>query len=770
MSLKGDLRTVGLTTLLQILESDSKTGLLQIKNKDKVVGLFLKDGGIAYATCSQSDSKLGYLLRSSGVITEEELEVHLALSEDTNQALGKILVDKNVITSGKLSEFIQEQAENIIYDLFFWEGGVYEYLDVEIDSERLLLKKINIMHVLLEASRRIDEMQVIKQLIPDNSLVFEKSGDIKSVVDKLNEQELSILALVDGKCSVRQVIEKSGLDEYSVLNILNSLILSGCIHPYEGSTPQESVVVEVAQHENPNPEKLQLESDGDSEEIEETIPEKTYPFGDTEDDVSSENVEAEEHQESVKVVADAGKSIPVKFGKELQYTFLERVINHYRGEGRFIVIGVTIICLLIIIYGSMFALKYIKAKRMETAYQSVLMQVENTSKLEEREKVLLNFLKSNKENIHSRDAKKKIKEIRGHIIDKNFNLTVSRADELSQNKNNAEARDVYHQYLDQYPKTVYTDEIQKKLAKVNSLVDAEDYGKLKDIAPRDYETRITEYDRYLKNHPEGKYKEKVVSLSSSAIKGYCNFLKDETKAGKNISINTLILEKHKKQILSMSTDLMFPDEKLQVKKLLMKGNQELKNSHYKEATKLYRQSLAVVRDSQLEDFPAYKYYESEILSALNDENLKCYNDGLVKFKEKWYSLQEYEKIVQEHGYVKDKGAWYAPDEYETLMISRNFYKYEDEYLNQGRFKNEVIVPVLRNKCKLEGWQKIDSIDVRLKGFNDDKIVYEILGVAIGNLEDYRVVVKMSVDAVFNKKNDRWIFFNSKKDSYLEPYE
>jgi len=80
MTLKGDLGTVGLTTILQLLESDSKTGLLQIKSKEKIAGLFVKDGSIAYATCSQSNSRLGYLLRSRGVITVDQLEAHLALS------------------------------------------------------------------------------------------------------------------------------------------------------------------------------------------------------------------------------------------------------------------------------------------------------------------------------------------------------------------------------------------------------------------------------------------------------------------------------------------------------------------------------------------------------------------------------------------------------------------------------------------------------------------------------------------------------------------
>jgi len=768
MTLKGDLGTVGLTTILQLLESDSKTGLLQIKSKEKIAGLFVKDGSIAYATCSQSNSRLGYLLRSSGVITDEQLETHLALSKETNQALGKILVDENVITNQTLSEFIQKQAENIIYDLFFWKAGDYEYQDMDINPERILIKKINVMHVLLEASRRIDEMQIMKEQIPDDNLIFEKSGNIKSVEDELNEDEFAVLALINGNDSVRQVIEKSGFDEYSVYNMLNSLILSGCIHPYEERASQETVEEEGALEEDLKLEMLQDETD--IVESEGTTPENHDQPGYTEDEVPAEDVKAEASQESAKVISDEEKSLSLEPGEKKPDSFLSKIIAPFNGERRLKVIGASIICMLIIVVASILGPKYIKAKRMESAYRRVLMQVDNTSELEKREKLLLGFLNSNKENIHSRDVKKKLDEIRNNMKERNFKLAISKADAFSKNENDVEARNVYLQYLAQKPKTVYADEIQKKLAKVNSLLDVEEYGKLKDIAQKDYVARVLAYDRYLKNHPEGKYIKKVMALNSSAIEGYCTYLKDETGAGKNISINSIIFENHKDQILLLSTDLMLPDDKLQVKELLMKGNKELKISHYEEAIKAYNQSLAIVRNSQLAEFPAYKSFESNILSTLNDDNLKYFKKGFFQFKGKWYSLQEYEKTIQKHGYVKDKGAWYSPEEYKSLMISRGFYKFEEKYLTQNSFINKVLVPVLRKKCKLEDWQKIDSIDIKLKGSNDDEMVYKVRGVATAHLEDYKVIIDMSIDATFHKKNNHWRFHNLQKDSFLERYE
>ena len=68
MPLSGNFETFNLNSIFQLLSSDQKTGVLKVKNEDKEIRIYLKDGRIIYATGSQKNERLGHFLKSSGII------------------------------------------------------------------------------------------------------------------------------------------------------------------------------------------------------------------------------------------------------------------------------------------------------------------------------------------------------------------------------------------------------------------------------------------------------------------------------------------------------------------------------------------------------------------------------------------------------------------------------------------------------------------------------------------------------------------------------
>ena len=65
-------------------------------------------------------------------------------------------------------------------------------------------------------------------------LVAKISGKVEKKEDvKLNDNERRILSLIDGSRTVRQVIDKSGYDEFAVYKILYSILSYGLIEKGE---------------------------------------------------------------------------------------------------------------------------------------------------------------------------------------------------------------------------------------------------------------------------------------------------------------------------------------------------------------------------------------------------------------------------------------------------------------------------------------------------------------------------------------------------------
>lgn len=234
MNLQGDFEGLTLASILQLLCNDQKTGVLTVTCEGEESRVFFEEGTIIYATASLKEARLGYLMRNDGVISAQQLQKCLAQAKETKSHLGTILVEKGYISIEILKKYNTQQVEMILYNLLFWKKGKFEYKDAKLNLKGMIVTQLNPMKLILEASRRIDELSVLREFIPHDNLVFQMSGKVTNKEEiKLNANEWRILSLIDGTRTVRQVIKQSNYDEFAVYKILFSMISSGLIEQKE---------------------------------------------------------------------------------------------------------------------------------------------------------------------------------------------------------------------------------------------------------------------------------------------------------------------------------------------------------------------------------------------------------------------------------------------------------------------------------------------------------------------------------------------------------
>ena len=234
MNLQGDFEGLNLASILQLLCNDQKTGVLTVSRDDEESRVFFEQGTIVYASASLKEARLGSLMRNDGVISLQQLQKCLAHAKEEKMHLGKILVDKGYISLDTLKKYNTKQVETILYNLLFWKQGRFEYKDAKLNLKGMIVTQLNPMKLILEASRRIDELSVLKKSIPSDKLVFKMSGKVQSKDEiKLNANEWRILSLIDGTRTVRQIITHSGYDEFAVYKIFFSVVSSGLVEQKE---------------------------------------------------------------------------------------------------------------------------------------------------------------------------------------------------------------------------------------------------------------------------------------------------------------------------------------------------------------------------------------------------------------------------------------------------------------------------------------------------------------------------------------------------------
>jgi hypothetical protein len=230
VNFQGDFEGLALASIFQLLCNDEKTGILTVTGNDDTSRVFFNNGTIVYATASLKEARLGFLLRTNGVISEQQLKKCLDLAKESKTHLGKILVDKGYISLETLKKYNVLQVETILYNLFFCKKGKFDYKDEKLNLKGMIVIQLNPMKLILEASRRIDELSVLKKCIPSDKMVYKMSGTVPNKNEiKLNANEWCVLSLVDGTRTVRQIINQSGYDDFAVYKILFSVISSGMI-------------------------------------------------------------------------------------------------------------------------------------------------------------------------------------------------------------------------------------------------------------------------------------------------------------------------------------------------------------------------------------------------------------------------------------------------------------------------------------------------------------------------------------------------------------
>src|ERR687892_2199726 len=243
--LKGTLDDFTLSDIFRLLSFTKKTGKLEVKRSAGEGNVFFRDGDVYFAQSSLKKEPLGQKLIRSGSLTEPQLLKALDLHASTGQRVGEILLEQGAITQEQLVGAVAEQIEDAAFDLLRWELGeflfeAHERFEVEIPIS------VSVENLIMEASRRLDELDVIQRKIPSADVVLKVAPAPPEGARQINisPEEWRLLVLVDGSRTVGEVCEMAGLDDFSGIRTLYGMISSGLLDIAElGPSDSEEVML-----------------------------------------------------------------------------------------------------------------------------------------------------------------------------------------------------------------------------------------------------------------------------------------------------------------------------------------------------------------------------------------------------------------------------------------------------------------------------------------------------------------------------------------------
>ena len=220
-SVAGNLGDVTVTDLLSFYNMFRKTGSILFTLKSGNKELFFEDGEVVYAQSSFVSENLPEILYDLGKINQTTLKkIHEV--GGTNSSVGKVLVEKAVITTKDLWLASRQQVESIVFNLFSFQEGSFCFLPSKIDQEKVVRLSMNTQNLIMEGLRRVDEralyMRDIRSLdsVP---VLSDQRGQ------KLDENEAVLVELIrEGRVNVKEILRRSGLGEFEALRTLYQLL------------------------------------------------------------------------------------------------------------------------------------------------------------------------------------------------------------------------------------------------------------------------------------------------------------------------------------------------------------------------------------------------------------------------------------------------------------------------------------------------------------------------------------------------------------------
>jgi len=212
MTLTGDLRSFSFADILQVLHADKKSGVLIVEWKDMTVAYYIKDGELVLAR-------------------PVDKVFRIYVDRDFEKLLEKLRLKESALAE-TIKKFFLSRLDNR-EGIFSFTQGFIRYPDrvpVYFPAEYLIM----------ESARRLT-LEETERKISDELLVFEKAPDYEDKVRKarLTPEEQKVLDLVDGKNTVKDLLEKSGLDKLTLYRTLYGLLSIGAVRRKRKKTPKK---------------------------------------------------------------------------------------------------------------------------------------------------------------------------------------------------------------------------------------------------------------------------------------------------------------------------------------------------------------------------------------------------------------------------------------------------------------------------------------------------------------------------------------------------
>jgi CheY-like chemotaxis protein len=244
--LSGRLSGSELMDLLRMLEGGRRTGTLSLGHPASGLIVHWRSGSIVLASCFDPDE---YQRDAELSLVALDAEAR-SRAEDEQRRIGKpvyaTLAEAGLLAAPEAQRAISQQGRRLLRGLLRETACRLEWRGEEPPCLCGALERpISVTQLWLERLRAVAALADVERRVPSFQAIFERAEGFSARLRQLDlsKSERSILALIDGRASVQELIERSGVASREVAHVLFRLVEVGLLRQCAGLSPRPKVMI-----------------------------------------------------------------------------------------------------------------------------------------------------------------------------------------------------------------------------------------------------------------------------------------------------------------------------------------------------------------------------------------------------------------------------------------------------------------------------------------------------------------------------------------------
>ena len=232
MALRGNLRDITFTQILNLINLAQKTGTLIVESPGETAQVFFREGKLAYARIGNEPNYLAAILNKAKKITANQYHAIVQHgSAISDKELGIMLINAGYITKDDILLSLQQYCTDIIQRLFSWVEGFFDFDNDTLPPDDRISVRLDLENLIIEGSRQLREWEQLQDEIPSLEMALKftdrPGANLRNI--NLSVEEWRVVSFINPKNTMQQIAHAAKMNELEIRRIIFGLLEAGLV-------------------------------------------------------------------------------------------------------------------------------------------------------------------------------------------------------------------------------------------------------------------------------------------------------------------------------------------------------------------------------------------------------------------------------------------------------------------------------------------------------------------------------------------------------------